>query len=53
MVLRFRIAVVLVWIAVAGAGVYATTSLPPLLSNSFGPGNGLAIRNETSGATKK
>ena len=34
-VLRFRIAVVLVWIAVAGAGVYATTNLPPLLSNSF------------------
>ncbi len=34
-VLRFRIAVVLVWVAVAGAGVYATTNLPPLLSNSF------------------
>jgi putative drug exporter of the RND superfamily len=34
-VLRFRIAVVLAWLAVAGAGIYAATSLPPLLSNSF------------------
>jgi RND superfamily putative drug exporter len=34
-VLRFRIAVVLIWVAVACGGVYATTNLPPLLSNSF------------------
>lgn len=34
-VLRFRIAVVLVWVAVACAGVYAAAKLPPLLSNSF------------------
>jgi putative drug exporter of the RND superfamily len=35
MVLRFRIAVVLAWLAVVAGGVYATDNLAPLLSNSF------------------
>ena len=34
-VLRFRIAVVVIWLAVVAAGAYAADNLAPLLSNSF------------------
>ena len=34
-VLRFRLAVVALWLAVVGAGAYSSTRLPDVLSNSF------------------
>ena len=34
-VLRFRVAVLVCWLAVLGVGAYASTQLPALLSNSF------------------